>query len=1116
MGTKSFQVNTIYGRSFGLFNGGVQVPLTSTGCAILEAGGTYTAENIHSEVQSQQQTSAVANSQSGLKGSKMQLKKLSRDASESATLKRMGSEFTSRMKTLSKLALSVDPSATRSLDVMNQKNSGDAAATAKSQTLNLMDTVRQKSKRPTASGAILTDSAIGDTSHGDLPVAGQNAPAKFMSVDRLVDTFTGTIRARGSSIRLSNAPQPLSPLSPSQHTRTPSTASNSPMFDGDQPVHSVPDLRSPTSAGGAASTSRRGTGLADPGMGSAPQGLSDSASKEQDMVDHLGERSPASPITAVFSPETSGESDGSPGSNTTASRPSPLSHIHNTSQPTSNHNITTAPPIRETSQSRLSPTPWEDEPGPENNSPRATTSITVTSSHSRRESTSSSHYNIPVGSASPSHAALPRWSMDGDTDSIRAPSISRISVPIPTVDDCANKYVSSGSTPRTFGIFGKVTTAEILASVDKVSGPASISGIDLTGQRQEGKVWCVLEDYVMKFHQTEESESQVAFSFPIECIDFTRETFSMEAFAFELKHHKGTLSILVATKETLIQWIGSINTSVNNILLAFGLAGIQRKFEETSGDPNELFPVEFNRILAKMQNQDQSWKRRSQGPHIDEEGLGDASESESQPCPGEKDDPDEDKVIGSLIRQTSTNFLNGGEAIRYQRGPDGVENTSVIIAATVDKLIERLAGERLDSEFVDNFLLCYRHFTDAPTVLSKLIQRMCVQPPPGATKDQTDYVRHWRALVKLRAATVVAKWIEGFWADFLLPVSSRRLTRFIERLAECNSTDEQDRRQELKFKVDFEQVVEVLKATMNAAEKGHRRRMQAAGKVTEVQRRHGLPEFIDMEPKEVALRLTILEHEKFRRVRPVEFVLQIWGDSKDPTLTLETKNIREMIDSFNHVSYWAATEIVTQPELKNRLKVVEKLIKIAKELRRLNNFNSLLAIVSGLNNSCVSRLKSTWEALSSKATETRAELERLVNPEGNFGVYRALYAAFQCGEGDSQGSSSTAMKPFIPIFSLIMKDFLFVNDGNPRYLDESGASPLVNWAKLTMIADAVRTIERLQRTPYTFPDAFSTDMPQNYYQTLSDKVLYKYSQLCEARAGDVSTTRLVDKWRNET
>jgi RasGEF domain len=60
-------------------------------------------------------------------------------------------------------------------------------------------------------------------------------------------------------------------------------------------------------------------------------------------------------------------------------------------------------------------------------------------------------------------------------------------------------------------------------------------------------------------------------------------------------------------------------------------------------------------------------------------------------------------------------------------------------------------------------------------------------------------------------------------------------------------------------------------------------------------------------------------------------------------------------------SCWVATEICTQPQLKPRVKTIEKFIKIAKECKRLNQYNALLAIVSGLNLVAVSRLKQTWE-----------------------------------------------------------------------------------------------------------------------------------------------------------
>ncbi len=92
-----------------------------------------------------------------------------------------------------------------------------------------------------------------------------------------------------------------------------------------------------------------------------------------------------------------------------------------------------------------------------------------------------------------------------------------------------------------------------------------------------------------------------------------------------------------------------------------------------------------------------------------------------------------------------------------------------------------------------------------------------------------------------------------------------------------------------------------------------------------------------------------------------------------------------------------------------------------------------------------------------------------------------------------------------------MKDFLFTNDGNPKYIEAKGER-LVNWRKLTMIRQQIASIRRFQDVPYTFNDAYSTDMPSNFYQTLKEAQLYKYSQLCEPKEHVGSNERLLSKW----
>jgi hypothetical protein len=84
--------------------------------------------------------------------------------------------------------------------------------------------------------------------------------------------------------------------------------------------------------------------------------------------------------------------------------------------------------------------------------------------------------------------------------------------------------------------------------------------------------------------------------------------------------------------------------------------------------------------------------------------------------------------------------------------------------------------------------------------------------------------------------------------------------------------------------------------------------------------------------------------------------------------------------------YWTITEIIRETNLIQRSKIVKQLIKIAsmkklknfKEKKNLiffiyleyckdmKNFNSMFAIISGLDHKTVQRLQATWERIPEK------------------------------------------------------------------------------------------------------------------------------------------------------
>lgn len=74
-------------------------------------------------------------------------------------------------------------------------------------------------------------------------------------------------------------------------------------------------------------------------------------------------------------------------------------------------------------------------------------------------------------------------------------------------------------------------------------------------------------------------------------------------------------------------------------------------------------------------------------------------------------------------------------------------------------------------------------------------------------------------------------------------------------------------------------------------------------------------------------------------------------------------HIVAMIKRFNLVSTWVATEIVNTEKLTDRVMKVKKFLNIAKMCRDIGNFNGIMEILAGLQNSSIHRLKRTWEVI---------------------------------------------------------------------------------------------------------------------------------------------------------
>jgi len=202
-----------------------------------------------------------------------------------------------------------------------------------------------------------------------------------------------------------------------------------------------------------------------------------------------------------------------------------------------------------------------------------------------------------------------------------------------------------------------------------------------------------------------------------------------------------------------------------------------------------------------------------------------------------------------------------------------------------------------------------------------------------------------------------------------------------------------------------------------------------------------------------------------------------------------TKNLQAYVDWFNRLSYLVATLVCQKKKKKNRVKVIEFWIEVARECVNGGNFNSLMGIITGLNMIPVARLKRTWQKIQSAGKF--AVLEHQMNPSSNFLSYRATLKA---AISRSEGATDQRQRIVIPFFSLLVKDLLVVNEATASRLSNGH----INFAKARNLAQKLKefAIWKDVESPYA-----KTPVVAEFLQNSpiwSEKVLDLESFECEA------------------
>ncbi|XP_043401858.1 rap guanine nucleotide exchange factor 2 isoform X19 [Chelonia mydas] len=191
---------------------------------------------------------------------------------------------------------------------------------------------------------------------------------------------------------------------------------------------------------------------------------------------------------------------------------------------------------------------------------------------------------------------------------------------------------------------------------------------------------------------------------------------------------------------------------------------------------------------------------------------------------------------------------------------------------------------------------------------------------------------------------------------------------------------------------------------------------------------------------EMAAQLSMRNFELFRNIEPTEYIDDLFKLKSKISCT----NLKKFEEVINQETFWVASEILRETNQLKRMKIIKHFIKIALHCRECKNFNSMFAIISGLNLAPVARLRTTWEKLPSKYEKLFQDLQDLFDPSRNMAKYRNVL------------NSQNLQPPIIPLFPVIKKDLTFLHEGN-----DSKVEGLVNFEKLRMIAKEIRHVGRM-------------------------------------------------------
>ncbi|XP_030635853.1 RAS guanyl-releasing protein 2-like [Chanos chanos] len=348
-----------------------------------------------------------------------------------------------------------------------------------------------------------------------------------------------------------------------------------------------------------------------------------------------------------------------------------------------------------------------------------------------------------------------------------------------------------------------------------------------------------------------------------------------------------------------------------------------------------------------------------------------------------------------------------------------MEPVSLDQSATVDELVTACIqafddkGGLKDPSMVRMFLMMHPWYLSSIELAKKLLQK-------SQEETCTEELR-------TRICHLVKYWIAEFPAEFNL---NPELSEQIKGLKELLSTEGNERQSQL---IDVESVP------------SFKWKRQVTQRVPSTSKKRKMSLLFDhLDPNELAEHLTYLEYKSFCKI-----LFQDYHSFVMHGCTVDNPILERFITLFNSVSQWIQLMVLSKPTAPQRAAVVSHFIHVAQKLLQLQNFNTLMAVVGGLSNSSISRLKDTQSHISNESNKIFNSLVELITSCGNYSQYRRRF------------SECSGFR--FPILGVHLKDLIAVHVALPDWADPEKTR--VNLTKMQQLYAILQELTQIQNTP---------------------------------------------------